>query len=207
MAKILFVATQDWLFAQRHLPAVRAACELDLSVVVAARVQKHRRVIEAAGARLLDLDTETGGVRPLAMWARVARLRAKVSEENPDIVQFHGMKPLLAGAIAARLAGVGKRVFVLSGLGAVGRTDDVMGTGSLFLARNLLMPLAGEGAHLVFDNPDDVTLLGFDSHDEALPGHVRIHVLPGCGVDPLIHSADPMPWLPPLKLVFGSPLL
>ncbi|MGL4438522.1 MAG: glycosyltransferase, partial [Bosea sp. (in: a-proteobacteria)] len=46
-----------------------------------------------------------------------------------------------------------------------------------------------------------------DSHDEALPGHVRIHVLPGCGVDPLIHSADPMPWLPPLKLVFGSPLL
>lgn len=207
MARILFVALHDWLFAQRHLPAVRAARELDLEVVVATGVQRHGRLIEAAGARLLSVDLHAMGMRPLAMWRLVSRLRHLLETEKPDIVQLHGLKPMLAGSVAARMAGAGQLVFALGGLGAIGRGDDMSGKSGLMLARRLLLPLAGEDAHLVFDNPDDAELLGLVAADGAADILSRVHVLPGLGVDPLIHNAEPMPWLPPLKLAFGSSLL
>lgn len=203
MARILFVATWDWLFARRHLPAVRAARELDLSVTVAARLGQHGRQITAAGARTVELNIYADGFSPLALARSVRRLRALLATEKPDIVQFHGLRPLVAGAVAARLARIEQRIFAPGGLGAMARGDTAIAKASLMAMRNLLLPLAGEGAHLLFDNPDDAELLGL------LPaeGASFVHMLPGPGVDPLIHSAEPMPWMPPLKLAFVSALL
>ncbi|RYE32053.1 MAG: glycosyltransferase family 1 protein, partial [Hyphomicrobiales bacterium] len=53
--RLLFVATEDWFFASHFLPMARAAQELGFDVAVIARERNHRRVIEAAGARLIGL--------------------------------------------------------------------------------------------------------------------------------------------------------
>jgi hypothetical protein len=210
LAKILFISAHDWLFAQRHLVAVRAARELDLSVVVATRVQRHARLIEAAGARVVDIDIGTS-LKPPALWRLVSQLRNLLAAEQPVVTHWHGLRLLVAGIMGMRMAPIGQHVFVPGGLGRLGRGDDVQGKFGLMLARGMLAPMVTESAHLVFDNPDDPALLGLAPSDAGSPGatpaHPRIHVMPGLGVDPLIHSVEPMPWLPPLKLAFGSALL
>ena len=50
--KILFFATEDWFFASHFLPMARAARDLGLEVVVAARAgEKAQRVTARRAAR------------------------------------------------------------------------------------------------------------------------------------------------------------
>ena len=200
---MMFVATDDWLFAARHLTLVRAARELGLDPVVVARDHGHRHAIEGAGARFVALDWPRQGRSPAALWHQVEALKRIILSRRPPIVQFQGLRAAVSGLAAARLAGVPRVVAAFSGIGhaavRAGLAGDIMRT---MLRAAAAIALKGGAVHAVFDNPDDPRLLGLDP---ASSGHV--HVMPGQGVDPLVHMPEAMPWAPPLKLVFGSPLL
>ena len=44
---LVFVVTEDWVFASHFLPMARAALAMGLSVAVVTRVRAHREIIEA----------------------------------------------------------------------------------------------------------------------------------------------------------------
>src|SRR5262245_21561963 len=82
----------------------RAARDDGFEVVVATRVRDHPERIRAEGFRLCPLpwrrrgDGMTGALRTLTAIARLYR------RERPDIVHHVALKPVLFGAVAARLA-------------------------------------------------------------------------------------------------------
>ena len=201
MARLLLICTQDWLFARHHLPLVRAAREHDHEVVVAAADHGHGRRIAAAGAQFVPLDPGLWRNHPVRFARCVDTLRRIMLEQAPALVQLHGVRAALAGSAAARLAAIPRRILAFNGLGAISARTGLPGDGLRALARLMAgIALTGD-TRLVFDNPADAEILGLD------PASPALRITGGAGVDPLIHMPEPMPWSPPLKLAFVSPLL
>jgi glycosyltransferase involved in cell wall biosynthesis len=201
LAKLLFIGTQDWLFARHHLPLVRAARERDHDVVVAAADHGQGARIAAAGARFVPLTPGLWLNHPVAVARCVGTLRRIMLEQAPALVQLHGIRAALAGLAAARLAAIPRRIAAVNGLGMVSASTGLPGDGVRTLARMLTGAAMAGGTRLVLDSPADAAVLGLD------PANPALRVTGGAGVDPLIHMPEPMPWSPPLKLAFISPLL
>ena len=112
------------------------------------------------------------------------------------------MKPVLYGAMAARLAGIPVSVGALTGLGYVFSSGDIRAR----LLRPLLRwalgwALNGRRSTCVVQNPDDAAFvagLGIDRR--------RIVVIPGSGVDPARFAPSPEP-AGPVRVTMVSRML
>jgi len=201
--RLLFVATEDWFFASHFLPMVRAARELDFEVAVIARERKHRRAIEAAGARLIALEAERRSLDPRALFRQVVALRRLIEAERPDILHCIALKPIALAGLAGRLAGVERRVYALTGLGFLGARQDIVARAAR-LAATLWLRGAIDGAQVrfLFENPDDPVTLGLDPKDAN-----QVAIVGGAGVDPLLLMPEPMAATPPFKVALVARML
>ncbi|MEE1655254.1 glycosyltransferase family 4 protein [Microvirga sp. CF3062] len=199
--KLVFVVTEDWFFASHFLPMVRAARELGLAVTVVTRVRSHREVIEALGAKVVPLDIERRSLNPITMGDASGQLAAILKAEKADLVHCIALKGILLGGFAATLAGVGRRVYALTGLGFLGARTDTVGRLSQRAIRLMMRGLQTGRTHYVFENTDDPRLLGLD------PMGARVTILGGAGVDPEALKLQPLPAQPPLKVAVVARML
>jgi glycosyltransferase involved in cell wall biosynthesis len=201
--KLLFVATEDWFFASHFLPMARAARELDFDVAVIARERHHRRIIEAAGARLIALEAERRSLDPRVLFRHVRALRRLIAAERPDILHCIALKPIALAGFAGKLAGIERRVYALTGLGFLGARKGAVAAAARFAAQLWLREaLDGPKVRFLFENPDDPVMLGLDPQDAG-----KVALVGGAGVDPLILMPEPMPPAPPLKVALVARLL
>lgn len=201
--KILFIATEDWFFASHFLPMARAAREMDCEVVVVARERQHRGLIQATGARLVALEAERGSVSPLPLWRNIRALRQVLAREKPDLVHCIALRSIALGGLAARLEGIERRVYAVTGLGFLGARQDYLGEMARFGVRTgLQLALNGPKAHYLFENPDDPVTLGLDPGDKN-----TVTIVGGAGVDPLLFMPEPLPPSRPLKVAFVARML
>ncbi|MBC8129947.1 MAG: glycosyltransferase, partial [Rhizobiaceae bacterium] len=128
--KIVFVVTEDWFFVSHFLPMARAAREMGLDVVVVTRVRDDAAAIEATGARVVPLEAERRSLDPFTAAAALLRLRAILMSERPDIVHCISLRSILVGGAAARLAGIDRRIYALTGLGFIGAREGALGRGA-----------------------------------------------------------------------------
>ena len=204
--KLLFLVTENWYFWSHRLPVARAARDAGFEVVVATRVQAHGERIRGEEFRLCPLgwrrrgDGLIGAVRAVADIARLYRV------ERPDIVHHVALKPVLFGALAARLA-------FPSGTGMPARLSAVMGLGGGLAARGALarmerrllggaLRLAACGGHVVVQNPEDgaaLTRFGVD--------RTRIALIRGSGVDTAHFQPLPEPTGEPIAIAFVGRML
>ena len=199
--KLVFIVTEDWFFASHFLPMVRAARELGLAVTVVTRVRAHREVIEALGAKVVPLDIERRSLNPITMGDASGQLAAILKAEKADLVHCIAIKGILLGGFAAMLAGVGRRVYALTGLGFIGARTDTVGRLSQRAIRVLMRGLQTGRTRYVFENTDDPKLLGLD------PMGARVTILGGAGVDPEALKPEPLPARPPFKVVVVARML
>lgn len=200
--KILFIATEDWFFASHFLPMARAAREIGLEVRVATRIRAHAAAIEATGAVLIPLEAERRSLNPFAAIGVVRRLAKILKAERPDIVHCIALKPILFGGLAARLAGIPRRIFALTGLGLIGAKQDALGRAARAAVKAAIRgPLSTADTCYLFENPDDPGLLGLD------PEAAAVTIVGGAGVDPAAFPELPQPTLPPLRVALVARML
>lgn len=199
--KLVFVVTEDWFFASHFLPMVRAAHELGLAVTVVTRVRAHREVIEDLGAKVVPLDIERRSLNPITMGDASGQLAAILKAEKADLVHCIALKSILLGGFAATLAGVGRRVYALTGSGFLGARTDMVGRLSQRAIRLLVRGLQTSRTRYVFENTDDPKLLGLD------PTGARVTILGGAGVDPKALKPEPLPVQPPLRVAVVARML
>lgn len=199
--KIVFVITEDWFFASHFLPMAKAARELGLDVSVVCRVRSHRDVIEAAGAKVIPLEAERRSLNPMAAGYAAGQLAAILKSEKADIVHCIALKGILVGGFAAAMAGIGRRVYALTGSGFLGARTDTVARLSQRAVRLLVRGLETGQTRYVFENTDDPKLLGLD------PAGDRVTILGGAGVDPDRLRPAPLPHHPPLKVALVARML
>ncbi|MGL4728730.1 MAG: glycosyltransferase family 4 protein [Bosea sp. (in: a-proteobacteria)] len=201
--KLIFIVTEDWFFASHFLPMARAAREMGLSVAVIARERQHRQLIEAVGARLIPLEAERRSLDARGLWKQLVELRAILKREKPDIVHCIALRSIIMGGLAARIEGIGRRVYALTGLGFLGAQTGIKGQGARLGVRGLLMAgLDGPQVRFLFENKDDPVMLGLDPDDGA-----KVAIVGGAGVDPVVMQPTLMPAQPPLKVAVVARML
>ncbi|QFU17772.1 glycosyltransferase [Microvirga thermotolerans] len=199
--KLAFVVTEDWFFVSHFLPMLRAAKELGLDVTVVTRVRAHRAAIEALGARVVPLDAERRSLNPMAAGYAAGQLAAILKAEKADLVHCIALRGILVGGAAAAMAGIGRRVYALTGLGFLGARTDLVGRTARRAVRLLVRGLETNGTRYLFENADDPRLLGLD------PDGPRVTLVGGAGIDPEALKPEPLPPQPPLKVAVVARML
>lgn len=198
---LLFVIVEDWFFVSHFLPLARAAMAAGFAVTIATRIGSHRETIERTGARIIALEGDRGALNPFAIAREAAALRVIFKAENPDIVHLIGLRPILAGSLAARLAGIRRRLVALTGLGVLGAASGAKGAAVGFFLRGLKVLAQGPDVRFVFENRTDPTALGLSVDDP------NVTIVGGAGVDPDRLTPAPLPADPPLRVAMVSRML
>ncbi len=185
--RLLFVVTEDWYFVSHRLPLAVAAREAGFEVAVATRPGEDRERIEAAGIRFLPLEIDRRGMNPFKETISVIRLARLLRRERPDLVHLVALKPVLLGNLAARLAGVRRRVSAVAGMGFL-FTGEKRG-GMLAPAVRRLLGQALLGSRVIVQNPDDGRLL---QESLGVPGEA-MRLIRGAGVDLKTFQPRPEP--------------
>ena len=187
--KLLFTAGDDGFFHSHRLPIARAARDAGFAVAVACPVGAHGDAIRAEGIRVLPVPVKRGRVSPLTDLRTIAALWRLYRAERPDVVHHVAMKPVLYGAIAARLTGVPAAVGALTGLGYVFSSRDIRARLLRpLLRRALRWALNGRRSICLTQNPDDAAFVAGLGVDRR-----RIVVIPGSGVDTVRFAPSPEP--------------
>lgn len=80
---------------------------------------ESRSIVEAMGAVPVDYSLSKVGMNPFTDLRDTWRLSRKLKEITPDVVFSFFVKPSIYGSLAAKLAGVPRRIAMLEGLGYI----------------------------------------------------------------------------------------
>ena len=200
---LLMVVTEDWYFWSHRRSIAARALEAGYRVTLASRFGGHRDLVEAMGVETVDIAMRRSGRSPLGEARAVLDLARTYRQLRPDVVHHVAIKPVLYGALAARLAGVRRVVHAISGLGFAFTGAGAKARAFGAVARGAYRgALRGAGARTVFQNDDDR-----DHFVEA--GLVRPEqtvLVRGSGVDLAAFTPGPEPAGRPVVLYAGRML-
>lgn len=175
--KLLFFVTEDWYFCSHRLPLAIAAKAAGYDVTVITRIREHGEVIQSSGIRIIPFENNRRSLNPFSELAVVLRLARIYKKEKPDIVHNVAVKPVVYGAIAARIARVPRVIHALAGLGWLSSSRSNIAKLLNGVARFFFKRILSQG-NIIVQNPDDREwLIG----SGILPK--RISLIRGSGVD------------------------
>lgn len=186
LPKLLFVVTEDWYFVSHRLPLAVAAQKAGFDVAVATRVGEHGETIRTAGIRLVPFGLSRRRGNPLREVAALTRLYRR---ERPDIVHHVALKPIVYGALAARIACLPAQVNAVTGLGWLFTSaKGMMGLFRPVIRWTLAWLLNARGSLTIVQNLDDRALLIRTHVPET-----RLRLIRGAGVDTTLFHPVPEP--------------
>lgn len=152
-----------------------------------------RKELESLGYRVHDTPLSRVGMNPLADCRTLWHLWRLMRKVKPDTVLAYTIKPVIYGLLAARLAGVGKRFALITGLGYSFQepSDSSRARVLLRLLVQRLYAFSLRGTSTVFfQNPDDRQLF---RERGLLSSDANAVVVNGSGVDVSKFSVVPLP--------------
>lgn len=201
--RLLFVVTEDWFFCSHFQPMARAALADGFDVAVACRVRDHGAEIAALGCRLLPLEADRKTLNPLAILRTISAMHDLIQDDDPDIVHLIALRSIIIGGLAARLAGVSRRVVALTGMGLLGAASTLrLKVARLCVRACIRLVVDGDETRFLFENQSDPGLLGLNAEDRS-----KVTIVGGAGIDPEIFHPERMPENPPLRLAMIARML
>lgn len=159
--------------------------------------------LAAIGVDLIPMPMARTGINPLEDVATLSFLIRAFRRLRPDTVIPYTMKPIIYGGIAARIAGIGHRCFLVTGLGHVFSEAGAASFKGRMVRRISvgLYKIAFSGAHVVFayNDADDEDLRRYN----MLRDNSLVELVPGSGVDLEHYSFNEAPAGPPVFLLIA----
>ncbi|WP_304957267.1 glycosyltransferase family 4 protein [Bacteroides caecimuris] len=198
--KLFIVVNQDWFFLSHRLPVGIAARNSGYDVTVISEDTGVSYKIRDAGLKTVNLPINKAGtnvrdeIRTLSFLYRLFR------NEKPDIVHLVGLKTMLWGSIACRLAGIKAMVSAVCGLGVL---FDEKHAGSL-MSRSILKVLrlthCRKGTMVIFQNNDDKSLF----LSSKIIKEEQCAFTNGSGIDLKNYDCTPEPFAGLIKVIFTA---
>lgn len=164
LKKVVLVCNSDGALAVFRGPLIRALVKEGYDVVTISPRSKYFEVLEAMGARPIEIEFSRHSASVLRNLELLRDLVAIIRRECPDVVHSFTHKAVIFGSFAARLSRVKKIVATVTGLGSLFIGSDAR---TRLLRRVLVWQyrlLVPESTPVLFQNPDD------KSEMEALGG-------------------------------------
>lgn len=193
------IVNEDRFFLSHRKEIALAAREAGWDVTVVCKDTGQRRDVEELGLRMLELPINPTGLN-LSQELRTFRFLYTLYVKNRDAVVHHvGLKNILWGGLAARLARVHGVVNAVSGLGAIFSGDKLgmMAKGVMAVMR---FSNKRKRVKVIFQNQEDKCL--FLHHGVIKENQAEF--IKGSGVDLNYFKYVPEPESETLKVVFTA---
>lgn len=155
-------------------------------VIVVAPFDGTVEEIRKIGIRCIDLRLKRQGLNPLVELLTLARLYRVIAREQPDIVFNYSIKPVIYGALAARLGRTRYIFSMITGLGHLFMEESP----KFNLVRFMVLPIYRLAMRcnkaVFFQNPDDKDLF---LHHGLIDDNMGF-VVDGTGIDPCQFKPD-----------------
>lgn len=153
--KLFIVVNQDWFFLSHRLPIGMAAKDAGYDVTIVSEDTGVSDKIREAGLQTINLPINKAGTNIKDEIKTFFFLYKLFRREKPDIVHLVGLKTMLWGSLACRLAGVKAMVSAVCGLGVLFDEEHAHS----FMTRSILkvMRVTHKKKRLavIFQNNDD----------------------------------------------------
>lgn len=153
--KLFIVVNQDWFFLSHRLPIGMAAKDAGYDVTIVSEDTGVSDKIREAGLKTINLPINKAGTNIKDEINTFFFLYKLFRREKPDIVHLVGLKTMLWGSLACRLAGVKAMVSAVCGLGVLFDEEHAHS----FMTRSILKVLRvthkKKRLAVIFQNNDD----------------------------------------------------
>jgi glycosyltransferase involved in cell wall biosynthesis len=174
--RLVFVVTEDWYFVSHRLSLALEARNRGYDVFVITRCSEAFQALVDAGVTVVPFNFRRRSLNPLVFIREFIQLLLLYKRIKPDILHHIALRPVLVGAISARLCGIKNVVSAITGFGFLFSINNK----SKFV-RHLIVKtipfLLSRGTTIV-QNTDDQSFLV----QSGMP-RSRLRLLPGTGVD------------------------
>ena len=177
--KLFIVVNQDWFFLSHRLPIGVAAKEAGWDVTVVSEDTGESGKIVEAGLKAVNLPINKSGTNIKDELKTLSFLYDLFRREKPDVVHLVGLKTILWGSIACRIASVKAMVSAVCGLGVLFDEKHAKSLMSRMILKVLKFTHKGKGVRVVFQNNDDKQLF----LDQGIIAENRCVFTNGSGVD------------------------
>ena len=201
---VCFIIAEDWYFwSHRRLLAqdlIRRGCRVDLMT----NLSGLRERIEAVGVIPHSLGLQRSGTNPWRDAQVIRRMTSTLRMLEPDVVHLVGMKPIIYGSIAARLASVPATVCAVAGLGWLFTPGGSLKTTARTLVKLYFRQALAKRAdiHFIVQNSHHRDVLAAD----GMASPEQITLVHGAGVDVNRFCYSPEPSGSPVVLTHARML-
>lgn len=202
MKKLFIVVNVDWFFLSHRKEIAFAALADGYDVTIVTNDTGKLKYIEALGLKTINLPMERSG-KNLVKEIKVLRFLYNLyCRERPDAVHHVGLKTILWGTLAAKLAKVSGVVNAVSGLG-IFFSEDNKGLNAKALPKVLKWSHHRRNLSVIFQNDEDKQL--FLQHGIIRPEQVRY--IKGSGVSLSQFCFTPEPFEGKLKVLLTARMI
>ena len=197
--KLLMIVNEDRFFLSHRKDIAVAAQKAGWDVTIVCKDTGQRKDVEALGIKMLDLPINPTGTNILQE-LKTCKFLYTLYNKNRDAVVHHvGLKNILWGGLAAKLARVNGVVNAVSGLGVIfsGEKIGMMAKGILAILR---FSHHRKGLKVIFQNQEDKDL--FLKH--GIVNESQCEFIKGSGVDLNVFRYVPEQESETLKVVFAA---
>lgn len=201
--KILLVVNEDRFFLSHRKEIAIGALAEGWDVTVVAKDTGHGGDIMNLGLKFINLPVNPTGMNVLEE-ASTIRFLYKLYKDNPDAIIHHvGLKNILWGSLAARMAPTLGVVNAVSGLGTLFGEDGHSSRLSKMIQKVLRVGMHKHNIKVIFQNKVDMKL--FLAND--IVRKEDIEFIKGSGADLVEFSHTPPPSYPPVRVIFTARML
>ena len=156
--KLFIIVNQDWFFLSHRLPIGVAAMKAGYDVSVVCEDTGVSGKIAEAGLKPINLPINKAGTNLKDEMKTFIFLCNLLMKEKPDIVHLVGLKIILWGSLACRLAGIKSMISAVCGLGLLFDEQHHESRISKTILKVLKWSHKGKNVRIIFQNKDDKRL-------------------------------------------------
>jgi glycosyltransferase involved in cell wall biosynthesis len=202
--RILFIVTNvDSALLSHRKELALAAQRFGYDTTVVAKDTGERKTIESLGLKFINVPLERTGMN---IWKELKTfwfLYSLYRRKKPDIVHQIGLKVVLWGGLAARLAKVKGVVNAISGLGILFDEEHIESLTTRLLIKVLKYPHKRSNIRVIFQNDEDKSLF----LDNGIIKENQSVLIKGSGVDlvDFAYSSEPNNGI--IKVIFTARMI
>ena len=183
--KLLLLLTEDWFFYSHFLERAIAAKKNGYKVIVCAKKNKHKSLIESKGLIFKEIPFDRRSLHPVKELRTIFCIFRIYAEEKPNIVHQVSLKPIFYGTLIATILGIKSIINAPIGMGYIYSSNEfkalLLKPFIKYIYRIFLSPKRGIGKNIkvVFENNDDLNELVLNkalNYEQAI-------IIRGAGVD------------------------